>query len=72
MPAADLFVQALLGVVGPDLPPDLFGEGGECGQVGPGVLEVFGHLRKLLGECLQDAVILSVNSFRVGLVIHGM
>ena len=31
---ADLLVEPLLGVVGPDLAPDLFGERGERQQVG--------------------------------------
>jgi hypothetical protein len=34
--AADLAVQSFLGVVGPDLAPDGFGEAGECQDVGPG------------------------------------
>ena len=40
--AADLFVQPLLGVVRPDLAPDLFGERGERQQVSSGILEVVG------------------------------
>ena len=38
--AADLPVQPFLGVVGPDLPPDRFREGGERQDVGPGGIEV--------------------------------
>ena len=38
--AADLAVEAFLGVVGPDLSPDLFGERGEREHVGAGLLEV--------------------------------
>ena len=46
--AADLAVEALVGVVGPDLAPDLFGEGGEGQDVGTRGFEVFGDgLRKV-------------------------
>ena len=38
--AADLFVQALLRVVRPDLPPDLVREPGECEQVVAGVVQM--------------------------------
>jgi hypothetical protein len=59
--AADLFVQPLLGVVGPDLFPDLFRERGECGDVGTGVVEVFGDLGEFLGQRVQDPVELGVD-----------
>jgi hypothetical protein len=42
--AADFFVEPFLGVVGPDLAPDLFGERGECQQVRAGVLQMIGDL----------------------------
>src|SRR5262249_60114135 len=44
--AADLLVQPLLGVVGPDLPPDLAGEGGEGEDVVAGVVQVGGGGRE--------------------------
>src|SRR6202040_3460280 len=37
-----------LGVVGPDLAPDLFGEGGERQQLITGSVEVLGHLREFV------------------------
>jgi hypothetical protein len=40
---ANLAVEPLGGVVRPDLPPDLPGEGAEGEHVGPGGLEVLGH-----------------------------
>jgi len=40
---ADFLVQPFLGVVGPDLTPDLFGERGERQQVHAGGIEVSGH-----------------------------
>src|SRR5215217_6431562 len=43
--AADLPVQPLLGVVGPDLPPGRFGEGGERQDVGPGRIQMRRHSR---------------------------
>ena len=45
---ADLLVEPFLGVVGPNLAPDLFGEGSELQQVLPGILEVFGDLGSLV------------------------
>src|SRR3954449_10437656 len=41
---ADLAVEPLAGVVGPDLPPDLFGKGGEGEHVGASGLHVLGRL----------------------------
>ena len=38
--ATDLPVQAFVGIVRPDLPPDLLGETGEREQVRPGTVEV--------------------------------
>ena len=41
--APDLFVEPLLGVVGPDLAPDLFGERGEREQVGTSCFEMISN-----------------------------
>src|SRR3954452_24224563 len=41
---ADLAVEPLAGVVGPDLPPDLFGKGGEGEHVGASGLHMLGRL----------------------------
>jgi hypothetical protein len=57
------------GFVGPDLAPDLLGERGEREHVGAGGVEVFGHLRELLGEGVQDPIVLRGNGFRVRLVM---
>lgn len=46
----DFLVEPLLGVIGPDLAPDLLGEGGEGQQVGPGGFEVVGDLGQLVGQ----------------------
>jgi hypothetical protein len=45
--AADLPVESFLRVVGPDLPPDGLGEGGEGQDVGAGSIQVRGYLRSL-------------------------
>jgi hypothetical protein len=45
--AADFFVESLLGAVGPDLAPNLFGESGERQQFGARRVEVLGHLGSL-------------------------
>ena len=47
--APDLFVESFLGVVRPDLAPDLFGKRGERQQVGAGGVEVLGDLGQLVG-----------------------
>jgi hypothetical protein len=54
--ASDLAVETFVGVVGPDLAPDLLGEGGEGEDVGAGFLEVLGDRGKLLGQRVDDAV----------------
>ena len=46
---ADLLVEPFLGVVRPDLAPDLFGERGERQQVLSGGFQVFGDLGELVG-----------------------
>ena len=67
--AADLAVEPLVGVVGPDLAPDLLGERGEGEDVGAGVLEVVGHGGELLGQGVDDPVELGVHRLGVGLVV---
>src|SRR5262245_27013788 len=52
--AADLAVESLGGVVGPDLAPDLLGERGEGEDVGPAVLEVVGDVGELFGKGGHD------------------
>ena len=66
---ADLFVEPLLGVVGPDLSPDLFGEGGERQQICAGIIEVLGDFGELVGQGVDDPIILGSNGLRVGLVV---
>ncbi len=67
--AADLAVESLVGVVGPDLAPHLLGEGGEREDVGAGVVEVLGDGGQLAGEGVDDAVELGVHRLGVGLVV---
>jgi hypothetical protein len=67
--AADLAVEAFVGVVGPDLTPDLLGERGECEHVGAGGFEVIGDLGQFLGEGLDEPVELGVHGARAGLVV---
>jgi hypothetical protein len=55
-------------VVGPDLPPDLLGEGGEREQVGAGCLEVVGDLGELVRDGVQEPVELGVDGLDVDLV----
>jgi hypothetical protein len=52
--AADLFVQALLRVVGPDLAPDLVWEAGKRQQVVPGVVQVGCRVRESRLDRLDD------------------
>ncbi len=66
---ADFPVQPFLGVVGPDLPPQLLGVGGEGQDVGSGRLEVLGDAGQLFGEGVDDAVELGVHRGGVGLVV---
>ena len=67
--AADLAVEAFVGVVGPDLAPDLLGERGEGEDVGAGGLEVVGDGGELLGQGVDDPVELGVHRLGVGLVV---
>ena len=48
--AADLAVEAFVGVVRPDLAPDLLGERGEGEDVVAGAVEVVGNRGELLGS----------------------
>ena len=68
--AADLLVEPLLGVVRPDLSPDLLGERGERQQVRPSLLEVGGDLRELVSQGTDDPIILGANRFSIWLVEH--
>ena len=67
--AADLAVESLVGVVRPDLAPDLLGERGERQDVGAGVLEVLGDGGELLVQGVDDPVELGVHGVGVGLVV---
>lgn len=55
--SADLLVEALLGIVGPDLAPDLFGKASECQQIRSGRFEVLDGLGELVGEHVDDPII---------------
>ena len=68
-PSADLAVQSFLGVVGPDLPPQLLGERSERQHVGPGRLEVIHDGGQLVGQRVEYAVELVVHRGCVGLVV---
>jgi hypothetical protein len=57
--AADLPVQPLLGVVAPDLPPELFGEAGERQDVGPGGVEVRADPGEFFGDGADEPVVLA-------------
>jgi hypothetical protein len=60
-----------LGVVGPDLAPDLAWVGGEGEQLGAGGIEVFGGVGVLFGQRGYDAIELGVHGLGVGLVEDG-
>ena len=70
--AADLPVQAFLGVVRPDLSPHFFRERGEGEDVGAGGFEVVGYGGELPGESINDPVELGIHSVGVGLVVHAV
>ena len=70
--ASDLFVESFLGVVGPDLAPDLFGEGGKRQQIRTCVLKMIGDLGELVGESVDNSIILGCNGISVRLVEHRM
>ena len=67
--AADLAVEPLGGVVGPDLPPHVVGERGEGEQVLSSVTEVVGDLGQPAFGVLQQPVELGVDGVCGGLVI---
>src|SRR5690606_29535592 len=67
--AADLAVESLGGVVGPDLGPDVLGEAGEGQDVGPGDIQVLGDRGELAGDVVQQPVELGVHGCGVGLVV---
>jgi hypothetical protein len=69
--AAHFFVESLLGIVGPDLAPQLARVGGEGQQLVAGVFEVLGCVRLLVGQGDHDAVELGVYRIGVGLVEDG-
>jgi hypothetical protein len=69
--AADLAVEALVRVVGPDLPPDRFRERGEGEDLVPGGFEVGERARELVLERVQDAIELGVHGVGVRLIEHG-
>lgn len=68
--AADLSIGSLLGIIGPELTPDLLREAGEREHVSPGSLEVLGHFRELLREGVQDPVERGVDGVRVRMIAH--
>lgn len=59
--AADLPVEALVGVVGPDLLPESFGEPGEREDVGPGGVEVLVCFGEFPVDVVQQPVELGVH-----------
>ena len=67
--AADLPVEALVGVVGPDLTPDLLGEDSEREDLLAGGLEVGRDLRELVVQAVQDPVELGIDGVGVVLVL---
>ena len=67
--ATDLAVEPLVGVVRPDLSPDLLREGGEGEDVRADFLEVLGDRRELLVQGIDDSVELGVHGLGVGLVV---
>jgi hypothetical protein len=48
------------------------GEGGEGEDVRAGDVEVPGHLRQFVGQCIDDAVELGVHRVGVGLVVDAV
>jgi hypothetical protein len=68
--APDFFVEPLLGVVGLDLAPDLFGERRERQQVRASFFEMISDLGQLVGQRVDDPVILGANRLRIRLVEH--
>jgi hypothetical protein len=60
----DLLVESLLGVVRPDLAPDLLGKRGERQQFRTGVLQMIGDRGELVGQCINDSIMLCCNPRR--------
>jgi hypothetical protein len=67
--AADLAVEAFLGVVGPDLAPDLLRKRGEREHVGAGGLEMVNHGGQPVGQHVEHPVELLVHGLSVGMVV---
>jgi len=62
-----------LGLLDPDLAPDLFGEGGEGEDVGAGGVEVVEHRGQRGDElAVEELVELGVDRDRVGLVVDAV
>ncbi len=61
--ASYLSVEAFLGVVGPDLAPELPRKGGEPQQVGAGGVEVLSQRGEFVGKSVEYTIILGKNSF---------
>ena len=59
-----------MGVVGPDLPPYLDGEGGEGQQVSSRGVEVVSGLGQQVAGVVQEAVELGLDGCCVGLVVN--
>ena len=70
--AADLAVEAFVGVVRSDLSPDLFRERGEGEDVGSGGFEVVGDGGELGRQGVDDPAELVVDRCLVGLVVDRM
>ncbi len=68
--AADLPVEAFLGVIGPDLTPGLLRKYGEREHVGPGGLQMVRDPGQLLLQRVQDPIELGVHGIRIGLVVN--
>ena len=66
--SADFAVEALIGVIGPDLGPYPGGEGREREDVCPGLIEVITGGGELIMDVVQEPVVLSVDRCGVGLV----
>ena len=62
----DFAVEAFLGVVRPDLAPDVAGEHGERQHVAASSVEVVGDARELVGEGVEDPVELGVTASASG------
>jgi len=67
--AADFPVEAFVGVVRPDLAPDLLREPGEREQVRAGGVEVIVDLGQFARDGVQELVVLGLDVAGVGLVV---